>query len=341
MLDDLKYIHQRDGQDALGTAAKQHTQLTHAYKADLSGVKKPKNIVFAGMGGSAAAAKLVGQWLNISVPLEIWSRYDAPSYVSKDTLLIAASFSGGTEETISAVESAQAAGAQIVVITSGGTLATIAQENDYPLLSLPESDQPRFGTFYNLVALVTILDHIGASKGGLRQLEAAAPFIASAVENWAADIPTSKNPAKQLALELAGTTPIIHAGPKMYPAAHKWKIDLNENAKNVAWTAEIPEFSHNEFIGWTSHPVDKPFSIVDIRSDLENSRVQKRFMVTEQLLSGRRPHPQIVAAQGNNEVEQLLWAATYGMFVSIYVALLNGQNPTPVELVNDMKKLLQ
>lgn len=339
MLDDLKYIHQKDNQDALGAAAHQHEQL--AWHPDLTkDINTPNNIVFAGMGGSAAAAMLTGQWLNITVPMQIWSSYDVPSYVSKDTLVIAVSYSGGTEETLSAIQQAKKAGAQIAVVTSGGKMADIAQTNDYPLIQLPSTQQPRFGTFNNLVALITILEHAGVCSGGLIALDTSASALKKHVQTWTEDKPTSKNYAKQLALELAGTTPIIHAGPKMYPAAHKWKIDLNENAKNVAYTAQIPEFSHNEFIGWTSNPVDKPFTVIDLRSSTEHKRVQKRFTVTERLLSGRRPHPLVVDAQGASELDQLLYCATLGMFVSIYVALLNGQNPTPVELVNAMKSAL-
>ena len=154
------------------------------------------------------------------------------------------------------------------------------------------------------------------------------------------DVPTSKNPAKQLALEVAGTSPVIYAGPKMYPAAYKWKISFNENAKNVAWCNEIPEFSHNEFLGWTSHPVEKPYSVIELRSGFEHARVQKRFEVTEKLLSGKRPAPNIVDAKGDTVLEQLLYCVAFGDFVSLYTALINGLNPTPVDLIEKFKKAL-
>jgi glucose/mannose-6-phosphate isomerase len=126
----------------------------------------------------------------------------------------------------------------------------------------------------------------------------------------------------------------------MFPAAYKWKIGANENAKQVAWCGQIPEFNHNEFIGWSSHPVDKPYAVVDLRSNLEHPRVQKRFEVTERLLSGKRPAPHIVTVQGENILEELLWALAYGDFVTLYLAFLNGVDPAPVDLVEKFKKEL-
>jgi glucose/mannose-6-phosphate isomerase len=132
----------------------------------------------------------------------------------------------------------------------------------------------------------------------------------------------------------------MYGGPLLFPAANKWKICMNENAKNTAWVYQYPEFNHNEFIGWSSHPIDKPFAVVEIRSNLEHPRVQKRFTVSERLLSGKRPAPLVVTPQGDTLLQQLVWAITMGEFVSIYLALLNGVNPTPVDLVEKFKVAL-
>lgn len=341
MLDDLKYIHTKDAGDALGIAAKQWQQLEHTY--DLPALSyKVENIVFAGMGGSALAALLSLTWPGYGVPFEIWRRYDAPSYVSDKTLFIASSYSGNTEETLSALSAAESAGAHIVIIASGGKLVEVAEQKGYALARLPQASQPRFGALYSLKALVTILEKAGLvnENDAEARLHEAADFLKNEIAQWLPDVPTSTNSAKQLALEVAGTTPVIYGGPKMFPAAYKWKISFNENAKNVAWTNEIPEFSHNEFLGWTSHPVDKPYSVIDLRSSFEHERVQKRFHVTERLLSGRRPHPHVVEAKGETILEQLLYLVAYGDFVSLYTALLNGLDPSPVDLIEKMKKAL-
>lgn len=341
MLDDLKYIHSKDADDALGVAAKQWQQLETVY--DLEKLNfKPENVVFAGMGGSALWAQLSITWPGYSIPFEIWRRYDGPKYMSEKTLLIVSSYSGNTEETLSALKAGEAAGAFIVVAASGGRLINIANEKGYSYTQLPLASQPRFGALNGLKSLVTIMESAGltATDNAEKILHETSQFLKGEIENWLPDVPTVKNPAKQLALEVAGTTPVIYAGPKMYPAAYKWKISFNENAKNVAWCNEIPEFSHNEFLGWTSHPVDKPYSVIDLRSSFEHDRVQKRFLVTERLLSGKRPHPYVVDAKGDSVLEHLLYCVAFGDFVSLYTALLNGLNPTPVDLIEKMKTAL-
>lgn len=133
---------------------------------------------------------------------------------------------------------------------------------------------------------------------------------------------------------------MIYAGPKLFPAAYKWKISFNENAKQLAWVNQYPEFNHNEFIGWTKQPIDKPYLVIELRSQFELERIQKRFSLSDQLLSGLWPQPQIIQVQGANLIEQLLWTISFGDFVTLYAALLNGLNPAPVELVEKLKKRL-
>lgn len=341
LLDDLEYIHSKDSLDALGVAAGQWSMLETEFNLPEMNFDI-ENIVFAGMGGSALWALLSLTWPGFSVPFEIWRRYDAPKYISDKTLMILNSYSGNTEETLSALEAAEKANAHIVIVASGGRLVEIAKEKGYPLALLPKSSQPRFAALNGLKSLVTILERAGfvSENDAEKTLHETAEFLKSQIENWKVDVPTSENRAKQIALDIAGTSPVIYGGALMFPAAYKWKISFNENAKNVAWCNEIPEFSHNEFLGWTSHPVDKPYSVIDLRSTFEHPRVQKRFEVTERLLSGKRPAPIVIDAQGDSVLEHLLYCVALGDFVSMYTALLNGLDPTPVDLIERMKKAL-
>lgn len=341
MLDDLKYIHSRDADDALGVAERQCDQLEH--KFDIPELAGPfRNVVYAGMGGSALAAYLSQTWPGYKVPFQIVRDYHIPNFVSPDTLFIAASHSGNTEETLSALAEAEKANAHIVIIAGGGKLAKIAKEKDYPIAKLPPQGQPRYAVFYNFRALVTMLEQAGlvAEAEADHQLKLTADFLRESVKEWSAVIPTSKNPAKQLALELVGRSPVIYSGPLLAPAAYKWKINFNENSKNIAWWGQYPEFNHNEFIGWSSHPFDKPYAVVDLRSSLEHQRINKRLELSDRMLSGKRPAANVVNARGRTLLEQLLWSVVYGDFVSIYLALLNGVNPTPVDLVEKFKKEL-
>ena len=338
MLDDLKYIHQRDGQDALGIAQRQCQQLAQEFaKPEISGPFE--NIVYGGMGGSALAAALSVSWPDYHLPFEICRGYNIPAYVSDKPLFIASSYSGNTEETVSALAEAETKGAKIVVIAGGGKLQEIAQAKSYPYLAIPKVEQPRYAVLYNLKALIVILEAAGLVKEeqASATMTQAAEFLKKEVAAWTATVPTKDNPAKRLAEELAGKSVVIYSGPLLAAAAYKWKINFNENAKNVAWWNQYPEFNHNEMIGWSSHPIEKPYGIVDLRSNLEHPRIQKRFEVSEKLLSGRRPAPNVVQVKGETILEQLLWAVAFGDFVSIYLALLNNVNPAPVELVEKFK----
>ena len=151
---------------------------------------------------------------------------------------------------------------------------------------------------------------------------------------------TKDNYAKQLAQEVMGKSAVVYSGPFLSPVAYKWKISFNENAKNVAWQGTLPEFSHNEFIGWSSHPSNKPYAIIDLQSSFEHAQIKKRFEISARLLSGKRPHPNTIDALGETQLAQLLWTVILGDFTTIYLGLLNGVNPTPVDLVEKMKKEL-
>ena len=337
-IDDLKYIHQKDSQDALGIAEKQWTQLEHVF--DIPKLDFPvDNIVFTGMGGSALAAKLSLTWPGYSVPFEIVRGYNLPKYVGANTLVIAASYSGNTEETLSALAEAEAAGCHIICMSSGGKLADLAREKGHTYVGLPQASQPRFAVLYGFKALVTVLERAGFVKesSAEKEIHQASKFLRSHLESWSPVHPATTNSAKKLALDIIGLSPVVYAGPLLAPAAYKWKISFNENAKNVAWWNELPEFNHNEFMGWASHPIDKPYAVIDLRSTFEHPRVQKRFDLTAKLLSGRRPAPNTVQAVGETILEQLLYTVVMGDFVSLYMALLNGINPTPVELIEKFK----
>jgi glucose/mannose-6-phosphate isomerase len=342
MLDDLKYIHEKDKEDALGIAERQYSQLKLDFDVSAFQLGSVLNVVFAGMGGSGLPAQLLKCWPAFKVPFEIVRDYDLPSYVGEQTLVILASYSGNTEETLSALGQAEARGAQIVAMSSGGKLQQLAAEKGHSFLLIPKAEQPRYAIFAMVKAALDVLGKAGlvVESNVTGQLAAAADFLAQAVTAWRAEVPTAKNPAKQLAQELMGKSVVIYSGPKLFAAAYKWKISCNENAKQVAWCNQLPEFNHNEFLGWSEQPRQKPYAVVDLRSSLEHERTQKRFVVTERLLSGMRPQPHVVEVQGSNHIEQLLWAITFGDFVTLYLGILNGLDPAPVELVEKFKKEL-
>lgn len=342
MLDDMNVIKQFDHSDALGLAAKTPEQLLHNF--DVQPVKLTKQIhtiVYSGMGGSALQAELATIFPLLSVPFVIVKNYNLPAFVDENTLVIAASYSGNTEETLSALAEARQRGATIAVHTGGGKLLDEAKAHNDFYVQIPKAVQPRMAVFYAYRILVETLVAYGlAQPEAIGDLEKAGRHLEQAVQQWQATTPLADNSAKQLAVQLVGKTPIIYGGPKMAPAAYKWKISFNESSKNTAWYNVLPEFDHNEFIGWTSHPIEKPFAVLDLISNFEHPRVLKRFEVGDRILSGMRPKAIRVEARGETEIEQLLYMVLFGDFVSLYLGILNGVDPSPVALIEKFKKEL-
>ena len=345
MLDDQNVLDQRDPDGALTIAAEQYTQAFYDAK-----IEQPEHdgreitrIVVAGMGGSALAALLAKSWLRnwLTVPFEVVRSYDLPGYVDASTLVIASSYSGNTEETVSALAQAREKGAQTAVLASGGKLLDEAREHNISYVQLPSGFQPRMAVIYNLRALTAVLIHFGVMDSlPYEAIANTGKTLQEDTASWGRDVPTSQNYAKQLALLAAGKTPVVYASNKLAAVAYKWKISFNEKSKNVAFWNEYPEFNHNEFMGWGSHPIEKPFVIFDLVSAFDHPQIQKRFEISDRLLSGMRPKANRIKLEGIGELDSMLWGSILADFVSIYLAILNGVNPTPVPLIEKLKKEL-
>jgi len=342
MLDDDNVISQLDHSDALGLAAKTPEQLLHNFGIkSVEPARSIHTVVYTGMGGSALQAELATVFPALSVPFVIVKDYTLPAFVNENTLVVAVSYSGNTEETLSALSEARQRGAMVAVHTGGGKLLEDAKEQDDFYIEIPKAVQPRMAVFYAYRILVeTFIAYGLVQPEVIETVEKAGRHLEQAVQSWQMATPLANNPAKQLALQLVGKTPIVYAGPKLAPAAYKWKISFNESSKNTAWCNVLPEFDHNEFLGWTSHPVEKPFAVLDLISSFEHPRILKRFEVGDRLLSGMRPKAIRVEAEGETELEQLLYMVLFGDFVSLYLGILNGVDPSPVALVEKLKKEL-
>ncbi len=342
MLDDGNVLKQRDSGNALGVAATLCKQA--GYEGTLVRTEHDNraimNIIVAGMGGSALAADMAKVLLStkLAVPFEVVKGYSLPDYAQANTLVIASSHSGNTEETVACLNQAIERGCQIAVIATGGRLENIAAEYDIMYGVIPHDTEPRMAVIYNLRVLLRVLNVYALIDEELyNEAGEAEQWLKNESELWGADAPTERNYAKQLALVAVGKTPVFYGGSLMAPLAYKWKISWNENAKNVAFWNFLPEFNHNEFIGWTSHPIDKPFAVFDLVSEHENPRILKRFSLSDQLLSGLRPKSTIVPIAGDSVLKQMLWGGILADFVSIYVAILNNVDPTRVDLIEKFK----
>lgn len=299
-------------------------------------------IVIAGMGGSALSGKLLRSLLapHLTTPLEVIHDYTLPKYVSRSTLVIACSYSGNTEETVAMFEDAitHHDHPQLAVISSGGVIAKRAEERHILHAHSTPGQPPRMVTIAILKALLEILEQFGCIDSRFtKEVTACSDWLRTHTEEWVRDSLTSYNLAKQLALLAVGKTPLFHAGPLMAPLAYKWKTSWNENAKNLAFTSTYPESSHNELLGWTSHPIEKPFVIFDLVSRFEHPRTSAHIALTDKLLSGRRPKSHSIELEGDSIIRQMLWGCILAEFASIYTAILNGVNPERVDLIDRFK----
>jgi len=338
MLDNLDFIAQIDKNNGLAILAGQAHQLAEVFEVDTSLIKDVQNIVVAGMGGSVLAAELLLNWKGseLSIPLSVCREYTLPGFVDEKTLVVISSYSGNTEETLSCLKDAQKRLAQIVIMTNGGELLKKAIVNQSVYYQIPEGLQPRHSLLYQVKALATLLESIGLLGGAVAELESAGTWAEDVVAPWVASVPTAQIPDKQLAGKLVGKIGVFYAGPNLEFIARNIKINLNENAKNLAFNYALPEFDHNEFMGW-AHPTDVPLAVVELQSSLDDEQIAKRFLISNRLLSGSMPAPTIVQAQGDTQIQQLVWCVLFGGMVSGYLAVLNGEDPLPVAKVEKLK----
>jgi glucose/mannose-6-phosphate isomerase len=261
-----------------------------------------------------------------------------PAYVDDQTLVVASSFSGTSEETLAAVAEARAARSQVAVITAGGPLLALARTEQLPHIELPGGIQGRYGVLSGVKAWVVLAAALGIGEGWTAELAAAVAAVRVDVQAWSEESPTSVNEAKRLARVLLGHAVVIYAGPSLAAVAMKWKVDCNENAKQVAYWNVLPEMNHNELSGW-GYPVEHGFRVVELVSDADHPQVGKRYEVMNRLLSNRW-QPVIVRVPPGSAVQQMLWSFMLGGFMSAYLAILNQVEIQTLPLVDRLKSQL-
>jgi len=304
-----------------------------------------QNVVVTGLGGSAVGGDLLRVLMedNGKVPLVVNRDYQVPAFVDDHTLVIAASYSGNTEETLSAFEDAQDRGALLVCVTSGGELAQRAAHHGSPVAFIPKGQPPRSAMGYLFIPMLMAAHKVGAlrrdPKGDLLQ---AISLLENAREQWNADVPFEKNPAKQLAAKLYGKLPIIY-GSQAYSSvvAFRWKTQLNENTKIHAFSNGYPEMNHNEILGWVLAQQQVPnLAVVLLRDRVERPKIVARVETTKRLFS-RAAEVHEVFAEGQSLLARMLYAIYLGDWVSCYLALLYGVNPTDIGYINLLKAVLE
>jgi bifunctional phosphoglucose/phosphomannose isomerase len=314
-------------------------KLPHSYKRAYS------NIICTGLGGSAIGADIVRSYIanQSKTPLFVNRGYEMPAFTGKSSLVIACSYSGDTEETLSSYKEARRKGSKIVVITSGGCLSRMAHTDGYPVLMIPGGLPPRCALGYSATAILMLLSQAGIIKdqsGNIREAVAVMERLRDTV--IAPAIPTVRNTAKRIAHKLYCKYPVIYgAQDRMDAVVTRWRGQLAENSKTLASSHLFPEMNHNEIVGW-DNPAEllKKFAVIIVRDKGDHPRVAKRIDITEKLISDRCSSITEVRSYGKGLLARIFSLVYIGDFVSFYLAILNGCDPTPVERITYLKKQL-
>jgi len=313
-------------------------------KARLPETRAFRNIVVAGMGGSAIGGDLLGRCFekDLRQPWFVNRNYSLPAWVDARTLLLVVSYSGNTEETLQAFEEGVSRGATIVCLTSGGSLSAEAEKRDLPLIRIPGGLPPRAALGYSFFPLAVVLGRLELVSLTDADLAEALETIRSAGDCWGRSAPGSENSAKALAGALVGCLPVLYAGDGLLsPVATRWKGQFNENSKSLAYMNVFPEVTHNEIEGWEGAAGLGVRSHVVFLRDIDDSpRIQRRMEVTAGIIGNRAGHITELWSEGKGRMARMFSLVCLGDFVSVYLALLSGRDPTPVDNINRLKEAL-
>lgn len=303
-----------------------------------------ENIVVAGMGGSAIGGDVVKTIVHreLKMPFYVNRNYTLPNWVNEKTLVICSSYSGNTEETLSAYEDALKKGAMICGISTGGQLSEKIQAKGYDLISIPGGLKPRAALAYSFVPMLYLLNNIGLISNVLiDDLSSSITSLEKKREVYS--VGDTSNPIYKMAKDIYGMIPIIYGiTDTTGVVALRWKGQLCENSKMLAFHNEIPEMNHNEIVGWGNNPdLLVELSVIWLKDNNDNERVRARQEITKALLSDIDIMQHEVSAEGANNMERLLDLINYGDWLSYWCAILHNTDPSPVEKIDKLKKALE
>jgi glucose/mannose-6-phosphate isomerase len=343
ILDDVAAMRRADPDDMLGFVASFPDQVEEAWRIS-RGIdlpwETPRAVALLGMGGSAIGGDLVkGIWSDrLRVPMEVVRGYDLPAWVDRETLVIASSKSGGTEETISALTAALARRCPVAVVSTGGPLRDVAQRAGLPLATFPAQGQPRSAVGYSMGILAGILERTGVLPIDEAEIIAGAASAREMGARCAPDVPTASNPAKQLAWSLVDRYAIITGAGFLAPVARRWKAQLNENGKATAAFDELPEATHNTVVGFEQpESLRDHLVVVFMTSPLDHPRNRLRARVIGELLETAKVAHEDIEVEGAGRLGHALSAITLGDYMSVYVAFTYAVDPTPVVAIDHIK----
>ncbi len=305
---------------------------------DYSGVKK---VIVLGMGGSAIGGELALGLLGGKAFGLVQRDYELPSPLDEETLVIGSSYSGETEETLSSFAVALDSAARTLAITTGGRLKALAEGHRKPVFLINYKAPPRAALAYSLMPILALLHKVGLLPDMSGDVREAKEVMTALARRIGEKVPSSENSAKQLAARLQDKIGVVYGAAFLSGVARRWKTQINENSKAWAFFEILPELDHNAVVGY-EYPKDLLPHLVAtmLRSNLLNPRIQKRYQITGEILARAGIPYQLIDAEGKSVFSQMMSLVLYGDYVSYYLALLNQIDPTPVKVIDFLKKSL-
>ena len=346
VIESVERIRAADPEDMLGRIKELPKQIQGAWQVTRAAQLPPaygdvRNITVIGMGGSAIGGDLAAALLadELKVPMSVHRDYGLPAFIGRDSLVIASSYSGNTEETLSAFEEARKRGAKVLALTTGGTLATQARAANYPVVTFSYKARPRATLGYSLGLVLGSLTRLGLIRDLSTDIDAAIADLARLEERVHEGART--NDAKKLAIELHGRIIFAYGAGVMGVMARRVKGQWNENAKNWSAYDVMSELNHNAVVGFPNPQIAREaITVLLLRSDRDNPRHKIRFDVTRELLDRASIQYKSLEFDGTNLLSEVLQMTLFTDYVSFYVALLNGADPSPNTAIDYLKDRL-
>jgi glucose/mannose-6-phosphate isomerase len=347
-LDDPEVFKQGDPEGMLARIKELPWQCQQAFQTAMSfnlpaDYKEVDKIVVLGMGGSAIGGDLVRSLAETEsrIPILVHRDYGLPAFVNDRTLVIASSYSGNTEETLSAFELALKTKAKKLAMTTGGKLKEMAEENHIPVFIINYQAQPRAALGFSFTPTLGVLQKLGFLSDKSADVAETVKILESLSARIDEKAPLANNPAKQMAQRLYGCLPVIYGAGILAEVAHRWKTQINENSKAWAFYEVFPELNHNATVGFEyPRELASQIRVILLRSPLFNQRVQLRYEVTCELLARAGVKYEFVDSEGRSPLSQMVSTVSFGDYVSYYLAILYRVDPSPVEVINYLKERL-
>ncbi len=347
-LDDMKTYSQYDPDGMLGRIKELPVQCRKAWEAAMN-LKLPDDyadvnkVVVLGMGGSAIGGDLVKSLVaaEAKMPVIVHRDYGLPAFVDEKTLLIASSYSGNTEETLSGFEPALKTKAKKIAMTTGGKLQQMAEANNVPVFKIKYIAQPRAALGYSFMPTLAVMQKLGFIKDKTKDVDETVKVLERLADRLNEESYIATNPAKQIAQRLYGNLPVIYGAGIAAEAAHRWKTQLNENSKAWAFYEVFPELNHNATVGFPlPEEIAKKVRVILLRSPMFYQRIKLRYEVTCELLKQAGVQYEFVDSEGISPLAQMVSLVSIGDYASYYLAILYKVDPSPVKVISYLKDRL-